>query len=327
MSAAWPPYRTVRVGLRRPVTQGYIAALCAVLITAAYPALTRISVTSTLTPADLLLLRLGVGGLLFAPWLWRRRRMLTRAEWQAALPLSMLQGWGMAGCVVFGLRFAPASHAAALGPGAIAAWIALVGFLACGIRVAPRRLAGMVVIVAGVLLMLVASGHGHAMDDAIIGDALFLAASAQGACYLVYVQRRRLDPVLAAALVCVASAMLIVPWHTLFAASTLATAPAAEIAWQLVFQGFVVGGVAFLALNFAALTIGSQALGVMSALVPVFGAIFAALIAGDALSSTEWLAIVVISLGVFAASLPAGRAQPKGVPRRSVAPLGHSTVS
>ena len=327
MTAAHRDGNPVRAGLRQPLALGYAAALSAVLITAAYPSLTRISVTSTLTPGDLLLLRLGVSGLLFAPWLWRRRHSVTRAEWRAAFPLSMLQGWGMAGCVVFGLRFAPASHAAALGPGAIAAWIALVGFLAFGIRVAPRRLAGMVIIVVGVLLMLAASGGGHSIDDAIVGDALFLAASAQGACYFVFVQRRRLDPVLGAALVCVASAAVIIPWHVLFATSSLATAPLAEIAWQLAFQGLVVGGVAFLALNFAALTIGSQALGVMSALVPVFGAAFATLIAGDAMSSLEGLAIVVISLGVLAAALPVGKPQLAQVLRHGVAPLGHSTVT
>jgi hypothetical protein len=41
----------------------------------------------------------------------------------------------MAGCVIFGLQYAPASHAAALGPGAIAAWIALIGFVAYRIEV------------------------------------------------------------------------------------------------------------------------------------------------------------------------------------------------
>ena len=289
---------------RKPIALGYFAALAAVFITAVYPALTRLSVTTTLTPADLLLFRLGGSGLLFAPFLAMRAKEIPRADWLASLPLSFLHGWGMAGCVVFGLQFAPASHAAALGPGAIAAWIALVAFIAYGIHIHFRKFAGIAIIVVGVGLILVASYRGLSVPTAIIGDAMFLLASALGASYLVYIQRRRLDPVIAAALVCVASAMIVVPWHYALATSTIATAPMREIVWQLLFQGVLVGCCAFFALNYATLAIGSQTVGVLSALVPVIGALCSMLITRDSISSLEWIAIVVISLGVAIASLP-----------------------
>jgi drug/metabolite transporter (DMT)-like permease len=313
-------------GPTRVAPLGYLAAFAAVLITSAYPALTRVSVTSTLTPGDLLLFRLGVSGLLFAPYLARRRHELSRTDWCSAVPLSFLHGWGMAACVVFGLKFAPASHAAALGPGAIAAWIALLGYAAFGIRVPLRRLAGIAIIVAGVLVMLGASERGLSVANALAGDTLFLAASALGASYFLYLQQRRLDPVLGAALVCVTSAIIIVPWHGLFAASTLATAPLREVVWQVVVQGVIVGCLALLALNYAALAIGSQTLGVLSALVPVGGALCSLAIAGDRISLPEWAAIMVISSGVVIASLPAPRASTALRPARGVAPLGQSTV-
>src|SRR6266567_1265718 len=85
---------------RKPIALGYFAALAAVFITAVYPALTRLSVTTTLTPADLLLFRLGGSGLLFAPFLVMRAHEIRRADWLASLPLSFLHGWGMAACVV-----------------------------------------------------------------------------------------------------------------------------------------------------------------------------------------------------------------------------------
>jgi drug/metabolite transporter (DMT)-like permease len=307
---------------------GYLAALAAVLITATYPAVTRVSVTSTLTPGDLLYFRLGVSGLLFAPYLVRHRRSLTRADWRAALPLSFLHGWGMASCVVFGLSFAPASHAAALGPGAIAAWIALIGYAAYGIRVPSLRLAGIAIIGAGVVMMLGASSQGLSVASALVGDTLFLAASALGACYFLFLQRRRLDPVLGAALVSVTSALIVIPWHALFAASTIATAPLREVLWQLLTQGVIVGCVALLALNYAALTLGSQTLGILSALVPVVGALASLAIAGDVVSLPEWGAIVVISAGVAVASLAtAPPARFAALTPRSVAPLGRPTVT
>jgi drug/metabolite transporter (DMT)-like permease len=292
---------------RKGVVLGYIAALTVVLITSAYPALTRLSVTTTLTPADILLFRLGVSGLLFVPYLVRHAREIRRSDWLSALPLSFLHGWGMAGCVVFGLQYAPASHAAALGPGAIAAWIALIGFIAYRIEVDSKRLAGIAIIVSGVAMILVASYWGHSLASAMIGDSMFLAASALGATYLVYIQRRRLDPVLAAALVCVASAMVVTPWHYFFAASAIASAPAGELAWQLIFQGIVFGCGVLFAINYAVLGVGSQTVGVLSALVPVVGALCAIGIAGDRISDLEWIAIASISCGVAVACLPARR--------------------
>jgi drug/metabolite transporter (DMT)-like permease len=210
----------------------------------------------------------------------------------------------MAGCVVFGLQFAPASHAAALGPGTIAAWIALVGFVAYGIRIQSRKLVGIAIIVVGAVLVVVASYRGLSMATAIIGDGMFLLASLLGASYLVYIQQRRLNPVVAVALVCTASAMIVIPWHHFFAISAIATAPVQEIVWQLLFQGILVGCGAFFALNYATLAIGSQTVGVLSALVPVTGALCAMLITHDSISYLEWVAIVVISIGVAIASIP-----------------------
>ena len=284
---------------------GYIAAFTVVLVTSAYPAVTRLGVATTLTPADLLLFRLGVSGLLFVPYLLRHAREIRTSDWLSALPLSFLHGWGMAGCVIFGLQFAPASHAAALGPGAIAAWIALIGFVAYRIEVDFKRLAGIAIIIVGVALILVASYRGQSLANAILGDTMFLAASALGATYLVYIQRRRLDPILAAALVCVASAMVVGPWHYFFAKSAIASAPLTDLAWQVVFQGVVFGCGVFFAINYAVLAVGSQTVGVLSALVPVLGALCAMLIVGDRISNLEWMAIASISAGVAVACLPA----------------------
>lgn len=299
---------------RRRVLLGYVAATAAVLITGVYPALTRLSITTTtLTPADLLLFRLGVSGLLFAPFLALRAREIPRRQWLSAIPLSFLHGWGMAACVVFGLQFAPASHAAALGPGAIAVWIALIGFVGYGIQVHSRKRLGISVIAGGVTLILIASYRGLSISTAIIGDGMFLLASALGATYLVYIQRRRLDPIVAAALVCVASAMVVVPWHYAFATSTIATAPVREIVWQLLLQGVLIGCCAFLALNYATLTIGSQTVGVLSAMVPVIGAACSTLVTRDSVSFIEWQAIVLISIGVTIASMPIRK--PRGLLR------------
>jgi len=116
---------------------------------------------------------------------------------------------------------------------------------------------------------------------------MFLLAAAFGASYLAYIQQRRLNPVVAAALVCVASAMIVVPWHYSFAASAIASAPLQEILWQFLLRGVLVGCLAFFALNYATLAIGSQTVGVLSAPVPIVGAVCSLLIPHDSISYLE----------------------------------------
>jgi drug/metabolite transporter (DMT)-like permease len=142
-----------------------------------------------------------------------------------------------------------------------------------------------------------------------------------GATYLVYIQRRRLDPILAAALVCVASAMVVGPWHYFFATSAIASAPLSDLAWQVVFQGIVFGCGVFFAINYAVLAVGSQTVGVLSALVPVVGALCAMLIVGDRISDLEWMAIASISAGVAVGCVPTTVNR-----RRSGAALARSTA-
>jgi drug/metabolite transporter (DMT)-like permease len=178
-----------------------------------------------------------------------------------------------------------------------------------GVRVSSRKLVGIAGIVCGVGLIVVASYRGLSIETAMFGDVMFLTASALGATYLVSVERRRLDPVISAALVCTFSAMIILPWHIAFGNSMIASAPLREIVSQMVFQGVLFGGLAFLALNVAIRLIGSQNVGILTAMVPVIGAVCSLALAGESLSDIEWIGIATISIGVAIASIRQRRSQ------------------
>jgi drug/metabolite transporter (DMT)-like permease len=225
----------------------------------------------------------------------------------------------MAGCVIFGLQFAPASHSAALGPGTISVWIALLSFLLYGTRLSGRKVVAIISIAAGIALILAGSLGGLSTARAFTGDAMFLAASVLGAAYLVYVQRHRLDPVIGVALVSVYSTVILLPWYLLVARSSLTSAAAAEIAWQVILQGLLMGCGVFLAINYAVLRVGSQTVGVLFALVPVLGILSAMAVAHDPVSPIDWAAIAAISIGVAIGARP-GKSEhrsnvPAGAPR------------
>ncbi len=289
---------------RRPLVLGYVAAFGAVLISGIYPAVTRVSITSTLTPADILMLRLGIPGLLFAVYLAWRFNEIPRRIWMLGVPLSFVHGWGMAGCVLLGLQFAPASHASALGPGGISAWIALIAALVYGRTISQAKLVSIGTILLGVVIILSASLGGLSLATALSGDAFFIMASVLGAAYLVYAQETKLDPALGVALVSTFSAVIVLPWYLTAAPSMIASAPLREILFQCVFQGILMGCVAFFAIGYAISTIGSQTFGVLNALVPVVGTVATFAIGGDPVAPIEGLAVAIIALGVAIGARP-----------------------
>jgi drug/metabolite transporter (DMT)-like permease len=123
------------------------------------------------------MLRFGVSALLFAPYLLWRATEISRRVWSVGLPLSFFQGWGMAGCAIFGLQYAPASHSAALGPGTISVWIVALGLLCYRVHVDRAKTLAIGIIVIGTALILAGSFGGLSTAQAMTGDAMFLAAS------------------------------------------------------------------------------------------------------------------------------------------------------
>jgi drug/metabolite transporter (DMT)-like permease len=94
--------------------KGAAFAVCAMLIWASWGAMTRLAVTTTLSPWDIAALRFGVAGILLAPVLLRRGLALDRLGWPGLVALIVGGGAPYALVAAAGLRFAPASDQGAL---------------------------------------------------------------------------------------------------------------------------------------------------------------------------------------------------------------------
>jgi drug/metabolite transporter (DMT)-like permease len=275
---------------------GYLAAAIAVAIWASYPVATRAGVTGAFAPHDLMALRFGVGAALFLPWLLLNFRALGREVWLRGIPLTLFQGAGMAALVICGLQFAPASHAAALGPGVSPAWVALLGFLLFARRSPVRMVIGAALCLLGVAAL--AGSSAAQLDAAVLaGDAMFLAASALGALYVLQLRRWGVGAVPGAAVVTLYSALIVLPVQLLSGSELLRIAPL-ELAWQALWQGVLIGCVALVALNHAIERLGSARSAALVALVPALSAVLGMLFLREVPSSVELAAIVAISAGV-----------------------------
>jgi drug/metabolite transporter (DMT)-like permease len=276
---------------------GYCTAALAVLIWAAYPVATRAGVTGSFDAQELVTLRFGVGALLFLPYLVLHFRTIRREAWVNGVPLTLFQGIGMGVLVIFGLQFAPANHQAALGPGVNLAWVALLGLLLFGKRPSPRMISGAALCGVGVAILALWSVSGLTIS-VLAGDVMFLAASALGALYVLHMRNWRVGAIQGAAIVSLYSAVVVVPWYLLFSAESLSRVAPLELAWQILWQGVLIGCVSLIALNHAVSRLGPERSSAMVALVPVLSAVLAFVFLGEVPSSAEMVAFVAISAGV-----------------------------
>lgn len=306
---------------------GYLAAAAAVLIWAAYPVATRGAISGAFEPQELVTLRFGVAGLLFVPYLALHWRAISRAAWLRGVALTLFQGAGMGALVIYGLQLAPASHQAALGPGVSPAWVALLGLVLLARRPSPRAIVGAALCAAGVCTLACWSAAAYS-PSVLAGDAMFLAASALGALYVLQLRNWGIGVMQGAAMVSVYSALIVVPWHLWSASQPLWRMAPAELAWQVLWQGVLIGCLSLIALNQAIARLGAERSSALVALVPVLTAILALAFLGEAPSAIEVAAFVAISAGVSVAARPARarlrrEARPLAAPPGSARPAGY----
>jgi len=244
-----------------------------------------------------MLLRFGVGALLFLPYLALQFRAIRRDAWLRGVPLTLFQGAGMAALVIYGLQFAPASHAAALGPGVAPAWVVLLGFLLFARRPPTLTTIGAVLCAVGVA-MLVAWSSSAANPYVLAGDAMFVGASALGALYVLQLRNWGIGAVQGAAIVTLYSALVVVPWYLWSTSEVPWRTTPPELLWQLLWQGVLIGCVALVALNCAIARLGPERASALVALVPALSAALACLFLGETPSAVEIAAILAISAGV-----------------------------
>lgn len=276
---------------------GYIAAAITVLIWASYPVATRAGVTGSFAPQDLITLRFGVGAILFLPYLAWQLRVIDRDAWLRGVPLSLFQGAGMAALVICGLQFAPATHAAALGPGVAPAWVAVLGFLVFSKRPSARAIVGATLCALGVITL--ATWSTSAPQPAILtGDVMFLAASALGALYVLQLRKWGMNAIQGAAIVTIYSALIVVPWHLFSTGGGLWQAAPLELLWQVLWQGMLIGCIALITLNHAIARLGPERSIALVALVPALSAVLGMLFLSEIPSGAEIAALLAISAGV-----------------------------
>jgi drug/metabolite transporter (DMT)-like permease len=284
--------------------KGALCGLAAASIWASWSALTRFAVTTSFDPWDVALLRFGLAGLLLAPVLARRGLVRDRLGWRGLVALVAGAGAPYALVAASALRLAPAAELSALNPGCIPLFVAAIAFAFARETVSVAQRTGLALIAGGAVLLITANADASETwsTSRAFGAALALLAALMWAVFTVVMRRADLDPLHAAALVSTGSLVVYLPLYLAWRGAALAQAPLADLALQAVFQGILVTIVSLLLYGRAVALLGAAAGAAFGALVPALSALIAIPLLAEWPGATDWLAILLISAGVYLAS-------------------------
>ena len=157
MNAANPAHHPLTAaGDPSKLLAGVAVGLLAASIGALYTVFARWGIAHGLQSPDLTVLRFGVAGVLTLPvlwWAWRRDVAQFTTRWRVWALVALLAGTPF-GLLMFGaLQFAPASHAAVFPFTAMSVMGMLLGAVVLGERLSRRKLAGIAVVLVGLVLV------------------------------------------------------------------------------------------------------------------------------------------------------------------------------
>ena len=302
--------------LSKPTTSEYVRGslygLASVSIWASWIIAVRLGLRTSLTPWDITAIRFGVAGLILLPYLLKKGLAVDRLGW-AGLAAIFVGGGAPAVLVAYGgLAFAPAAHAASLFTALIPLNVAILAAVVLGEAFTVARRIGLVLIVTGVLGIVWGAG-GTIETRQNIGHALFIGAGILFAGYTVVMRKARLDGLHAAAIAAVGSLIVYVPVYGIVTGLSLANAPWRDVALQAFVQGLLTAVVSLLLYGRAVRILGASRGAAFSGLCPAMTALFAIPVLGEWPATTDWIAITLISAGVYFVSggpLPVRREQP-----------------
>ena len=281
--------------------RGTLYGLAAVSIWAGFIVVSRLGIRTNLTPWDIAAIRFTVSGSLLLPYVIRKGFALERLGWTGLVAIMAGCGAPMVLLANGGLLFAPAAHGGALFPGVTPLMVAI---LAAAILREPftfQKRMGCTLIVSGAIGIVWGAGAAIGTTQNL-GHVLFLSAGLAWACYTVAMRRARLDGLHAAGLAATASLVLYLPIYAYFAGTSVLKASLSDIALQAIVQGFLTGIIALLLYGRMVGLLGATSGAAFLALTPAMTALLGIPILGELPSVTDWMAIVVISIGVYIVS-------------------------
>ena len=250
-------------------------------------------------PIRLAWMRFLVGGVVIGLWAWTTGRFaglrMARAEWRPLILLGLLFTLQI-GSMNVGTSLTSAAHSAILLNLYAVHTVVLAHFLIPGDRLTLRKLAGVLVAYAGIVLLFAHQiGRGA---PTLLGDAIMIVSAFILAERTIFLARavQRFDLVKLLLSQALIGTVVFVFVSLVFEPSP--TRWTARLATSLAYQGVLIAGFNFVVNLWLLRRYRPSALAAFFLTQPIFGVIAAALVAGDPLTLDLLLASVAVAVGI-----------------------------
>lgn len=279
---------------------GYLWGLGAALIWSGWWTVTRLGVVNDLPPADLAALRFGISGLLLLPLAWRQRRAIQQTAPRLLLFMAAGAGAPYALIAGSGVRLTSAGLGGAITVGLLPAFTLILSMLFLNEKVTRALVLGIACILVGATFVIAGTWNAGCGG---YGLALFVLGAFIWAGYTVSLMRSGLQPLTAAAVVCVASFAFYTPvWMFTSGPIRLLAAAPADLLLQTVYQSLFSAIGALFFYGRAIGRLGATRASVFAAIVPMCSVIIAAVVLHEIPGMFEAGGAALLSAGAIVAA-------------------------
>ena len=280
---------------------GWIAMSITVLIWAGFSVSLRAISHSSLSSGDVALIRFLVPAIALLPFIPARLTALKAMRPLHALMIATGAGLPFFLIAAAGGRLTSAAHVSVLVAGTVPLSVALLASVCWREPIAAGRRLGLMVIVAGIVLIV--AGLGAMQWPMLRGVSLLLVASLLWGMYSLTLRKTTLDPVGTLMLItypAVAGIVILMATGTM--ESHLAQAKLNDIIWFVLVQGICVGILSPLAYAAAIRCLGSVRSATVGALAPVLATVIAIPVLHEIPTMVSVAGILAVTVGVILAN-------------------------
>jgi len=279
---------------------GYAALAITILIWSAWIVYTRQGVTHAMPLSVLILVRMAVPAVVLAPVIWRTGIF---GGGKPTLPLLLVLSAGVPHIWLsaVGLTHAPSSDYAALVPGTMPVFVAVLATLFFKEKLGWIRSLGLVCSFLGGIAITWRS-LSAADANANFGHIVFLAAGLNYAIFTLAFRKSGFTPVEAAGFVSFWSLLMVLPFGLMPAIEHVRAGYGGDIIFQAILQGVLSNLIALVTYSEGVRRLGASKAAAFAALVPVGATLLAIPVLGEWPDASAVTGVILASFGVLLAS-------------------------
>ncbi len=282
----------------QPMMKGYVVIALVLFIWSGFALSLRMIGASSLTPADVALIRFFVPCIVLIPWLRGHVRSIRSLKISDAA-LILLGGVPFFFLASFGAKLAPAAYVGTVLAGTPPFFVAIISFFLFRQQLSRYRLISLMLIIIGIVMMVI--GNTHVIPHEILhGVMVLLGASFLWAIYTIGLKRAGINPIAITFFISICSLfIMLICISTGFVSSHLGAFSIQQALPFILIQGIGAGLLSTIGYSYVVGKFGATKSSIICSLSPGLTAMLAVPVLGESLSISILVGIFMTIAGVI----------------------------